>query len=98
MPIMSKEQSENLKLIKAMHTVVMALDDEDAIEPWFYSYQDGANDEELMGIAGDIELMDDLCSNFRCRMNQGAKYGWFTQPYDEFKQTLGEKHLYGASE
>lgn len=98
MSIMSKEQSENLKLIKAMHTVVMSLNDEDAIEPWFFDYPDGADDEELEYIAGDMELMDDLCSNFRNRMAQGAKSGWFTQPYDEFKYTRGEKHLYGAEE
>ena len=96
MPIMSKEQENNLKLIKAMHTVVMSLNDEDAIAPWFYSYPDGADDEELMEIAGDMELMDDLCVNFRRRMKFGADNGWFTQPHEEFMQTRGEPHLYGA--
>lgn len=96
MPIMSKEQSENFKLIKAMHTVVMALNDEDAIEPWFYSYPDRADDEELMDIAGDYELMDDLCSNFRCRMASGAKHGWVTKPIDGLIEKSSKIYVYGA--
>lgn len=98
MGIGKREQQNNLMLVKAMHVVVMGLNDEDAVEPWFYSYPDGADDEELMGIAGDAEMMDDLCSNFRRRMAQGADSGWFTQPYEEFSESFGkeEPHVYGA--
>ena len=96
MAIMNIEQRRNFELIKAMHTVVMYLNDEEAIEPWFYAYPDGADDEELMEMAGDMESMDFLCANFGRRIAQGAENGWFTQPYSEFEETIGEKHLYGA--
>ena len=45
-----------------------------------------------------MELMDDICSNFRRRMSQGAKGGWHTQPYEEFRESFGRKekpHVYG---
>lgn len=99
MGIGKRERQNNLMLVKAMHVVVMGLNDEDAVEPWFYSYPDGADEEELLEIAGDAELMDDLCSNFRRRMAQGAGGGWFTQPLDEFGESFGKhemSHVYGA--
>lgn len=99
MGIGPKEQLSNFELVKAMNTVVMALNDEDAVEPWFYDYPDGADDDELMEIAGDAELMDGICSNFKRRMAQGSKDGWFTQPYDEFRESFGKQersHVYGA--
>ena len=98
MGIGKRERQNNLMLVKAMHVVVMALNDEDAIEPWFYSYPDGADEEELLEIAGDVELMDDICSNFRRRMAQGAKSGWYTKPYEEFRESFGKQekpHVYG---
>lgn len=104
MAIMEIERKRNFELINAMHTVVMTLNDDDAIDPWFYSYPDGSDDGELMEIAGDAELMDDLCSNFRRRMEQGSNGGWFTQPYFEFSESFDRRskglhepsHVYGA--
>ena len=101
MAIGKRERQNNLMLVKAMNVVVMGLSNEDAIEPWFYAYPDGADEEELLEIAGDVELMDDLCSNFRRRMAQGSEDGWFTQPYDELKESFGKQeksHVYGAKE
>jgi len=106
MAIMEIERKRNFELIKAMHTVVMTLNDDDAIDPWFYSYPDGSDDGELMEIAGDSEMMDDLCSNFRRRMAQGSSGGWFTQPYHEFSESFERRsqglpehsHVYGAKE
>lgn len=99
MSIGKREQQNNLMLIKAMHVVVMGLNNEAVTAQWFYSYPDGADDEELLYIAGDVELMDDICSNFREIMKHGAKGGWFTQPLDEFDETFGKDehpHVYGA--
>jgi len=104
MAIMEKERARNLELIRAMHVIVMCLEDEDAIMPWFYSYPDGADEDELLEIAGDTELMDDLCSNFGRRMAQGSRYGWSTQPYDESAVSFDRRskglpepsHVYGA--
>ena len=101
MAIGKRERQNNLMLVKAMHVVVMGMNDEDAIEPWFYSYPDEADEEELLEIAGDAEMMDDLCSNFRRRMEQGARDGWFTQHLDEFGESFGKQeksHVYGAKE
>jgi len=78
-------QKRNFELIKAMHTVVIYMNNEDAIEPWFFAYPDGADDEELMDMAGDSELMDDLAGNFRRRMAQGMDDGWITSPLWEWE-------------
>lgn len=98
------EQRNNFELVKAMHTVVTYLNNEDEVEPWFFAYPDGADDDELMEIAGDEESMDYICSNFRRRMLRAAKEGWFTQPYSEFHESFERRaqglqepnHLYGA--
>lgn len=70
------ERANNLKLLKAMHEVVMCLNDEDAIEPWLFLVPDEPDEDDFAFIAGDHELMDAVCRSFRHRIAQGGKAGW----------------------
>lgn len=70
---------EKFELLKAMNTLVKAMNDETAYTTWIYVIPDGADDEELMEIASDKdeEIYKDACHTFRRICESYLKYGFF---------------------
>lgn len=62
----SKRAKENLKLVKAMHTIVRSMNDESAYyNHWIYVMPDGATEEDFEYFSEDDEEMKSLCKCFR---------------------------------
>ena len=59
---------ERYKLMKAMHTIVRTMNNEDAYYEWINIVPDEADDNELMDIAQDDELFADSCNAFKSIM------------------------------
>lgn len=59
---------ERYKLMKAMNTIVRAMNNEDAYYEWINTVPDEADDNELMDIAQDDELFADSCDAFKSIM------------------------------
>lgn len=88
---MSKEA--NIRLLKAMHEVVISMNDENAYERWILVVPDEPTEDDFEYMANDDELMDDACRLFRSIVKTHGKYGWFTA-YAE----SGTLMVYGADE
>ena len=78
-----KLSMEKFELLKAMHTLVMAMNDENAYLTWINVIPDGADDEELMEIAADDdeEIYRDACHTFREICGRYMKYGFYLGGY-----------------
>lgn len=83
---------EKFELLKAMNTLIKAMNDEEAYYTWCYVIPDGADDDELREISfdEDEEVFRDACQTFRRICNESLKHGFFL---GGFGQPGG---LYGA--
>ena len=50
------------EIMKSMHTIICAMNNEDAYSSWIYIVPDEASDDDLMDIATDDELFADACA------------------------------------
>lgn len=84
---------EKFELLKAMNTLVRAMNDEGAYYTWCYVIPDGADDEELREIAfdEDDELYRDACHSFRRICEEYLKHGFFLGGFGQPKGLFGAK-------
>ncbi len=62
---MSYDKRDRIEIIKSMHRLVLAMNDEEAYMAWVYCIPDGADDAELEDIAlHDEEIFRDACNLF----------------------------------
>lgn len=75
---MSNDKRERVEILKAMHRLVQAMNDEDAYMAWVICIPDGADDAELESIAlGDEETFSDACNLFnRLVKNYACRSGY----------------------
>lgn len=67
---------ERAKLIKAMHTIMLAMNDERAYMAWIDVVPDCPYEEDFFYIAGDVELYDETCKLFRHILSTYGKSGF----------------------
>ena len=71
--IMRRQQFENMIIksraekIKAMNTLLE--DDEDKLELWYWVYPDGATEEDILDMAEDEEVYEELVDTFLKAVN-----------------------------
>ena len=69
---MSYDKRDRIEILKSMHRLVLAMNDEEAYMAWVYCIPDGADDAELEDIAlHDEEIFRDACNLFN-RLVQGC--------------------------
>lgn len=68
---------DRICLMKAMHTVVCALNDEEAYCEWINLVPDDANNDDLVDIAEDDWLFQDACNTFREIMLNYSEGGFY---------------------
>ena len=62
---MSYDKRDRIEILKSMHRLVLAMNDEEAYMAWVYCIPDGADDAELEDIAlHDEEIFRDVCNLF----------------------------------
>ena len=62
---MSYDKRDRIEILKSMHRLVLAMNDEEAYMAWVYCIPDGADDVELEDIAlHDEEIFRDACNLF----------------------------------
>ena len=62
---MSYDKRDRIEILKSMHQLVLAMNDEEAYMAWVYCIPDGADDAELEDIAlHDEETFRDACNLF----------------------------------
>ena len=62
---MSYDKRDRIEILKSMHRLVLAMNDEEAYMAWVYCFPDGADDAELEDIAlHDEETFRDACNLF----------------------------------
>ena len=62
---MSYDKRDRIEILKSMHRLVLAMNDEEAYMAWVYCIPDGADDAELEDIAlHDEETFRDACNLF----------------------------------
>jgi hypothetical protein len=62
---MSHDMHERVDILKSMHRLVCAMNDEEAYMAWIICIPDGADDDELEDIAlHDEEIFRDACNLF----------------------------------
>ena len=57
--------SERYEIVKAMHTIIKSMNNENAYMRWIYIVPDEASNEDLMDIAQSDELFADTCNAFK---------------------------------
>ena len=68
---------ERYEIMKAMHTLIRAMNDEGAYCSWIYTVPDGATDDDLWDIAEDDELFAEACTAFKSAMKDYGKSGFY---------------------
>ena len=62
---MSYDKRDRIEILKSMHRLVLAMNDEEEYMAWVYCIPDGADDAELEDIAlHDEEIFRDACNLF----------------------------------
>ncbi len=62
---MSYDKRDRIEILKSMHRLVLAMNDEEAYMAWVYCIPDGADDAELEDITlHDEEIFRDACNLF----------------------------------
>lgn len=75
---MDKEVKNRFELVKAMHTIVTSLNNEDGYyNCWIYTVPDCATEEDLLDIAEDEEAFKDTFNDFEYIMKEYLKDGIF---------------------
>ena len=65
------------EIMKSMHTIICAMNNEDAYSSWIYIVPDEASDDDLMDIATDDELFADACAAFKSAMQEYSADGFY---------------------
>ena len=65
------------EIMKSMHTIICAMNNEDAYSSWIYIVPDKASDDDLMDIATDDELFADACVAFKSAMQEYGEDGFY---------------------
>ena len=68
---------ERYEIMKAMHILVMAMNNEDAYLEWILTVPDEASDDDLMDIATDDELFAEACAAFKSAMQEYGGDGFY---------------------
>ena len=68
---------ERYEIMKAMHTLVMAMNNEDAYMEWIMTVPDEASDDDLMDIATDDEFFAEACAAFKSAMQEYGGDGFY---------------------
>ena len=68
---------ERYEIMKAMHTLVMAMNNEDAYLEWIMTVPDEASEDDLMDIATDDELFAEACAAFKSAVRDYGKDGFY---------------------
>lgn len=68
---------ERYEIMKAMHTLVMAMNNEDAYMEWIMTVPDEASGDDLMDIATDDELFAEACAAFKSAMQEYGGDGFY---------------------
>lgn len=68
---------ERYEIMKAMNTLVMAMNNEDAYMEWILTVPDQATDDDLMDIAKDDGLFADACAAFKSAMHDYSEDGFY---------------------
>ena len=63
--------------LKAMHTIIMSMNDEQAYMSWIYLIPDQADDEDLLMCAEDEEIFADACTKFRSLIRDYGGSGFY---------------------
>lgn len=69
--------SQRYEIMKAMHQLVMAMNNEDAYMEWIMTVPDQASEDDLMDIATDDELFAEACTAFKSAMKDYGKDGFY---------------------
>lgn len=69
--------SERYHFMKAMHSIVCSLNNEEAYYEWIYLVPDQASDEDLFDIAEDDDMFKEACETFRNIMSEYATDGFY---------------------
>jgi len=56
--------AKNLELVKAMHTVIKAMNNEEAYCSWINTVPDEPSDDDFYFIAGNDDSMNEVCTDF----------------------------------
>lgn len=70
-----KTRETRIKILSAMHELVINLNNENAYYSWIYIVPDGADMEDIIDIAEDDELYADAVELFKKIWNSYAKDG-----------------------
>ena len=68
---------ERYEIMKAMNSLIMALNNEDAYMEWIMTVPDEASDDDLMDIATDDELFAEACAAFKSAMQEYGGDGFY---------------------
>ena len=69
--------AERYELMKAMNTIICAMNDEDAYSYWINIVPDCAENDDLMDIAQNDELFADACNAFKSAMEEYGESGFY---------------------
>lgn len=72
-----QEQFTKYEMIKSMHTIVTALNNEEAYMKWIYIVPDEADEDDLKDIAEDEELFELTVKCFKGIMKHYLKDGLY---------------------
>lgn len=68
---------ERFEQLKAMHTIIMSINDESAYMSWIYLIPDQADDDDLLMCAEDEEVFADACTKFRSLIREYGGSGFY---------------------
>ena len=68
---------ERFEQLKAMHTIIMSINDEGAYMSWIYLIPDQADDDDLFMCAEDEEIFADACISFRSLIREYGGSGFY---------------------
>lgn len=73
----NKTIQERFEQLKAMHTIIMSMNDEGAYMSWIYLIPDQADDDDLLMCAEDEEIFADACTSFRSLIREYGGSGFY---------------------
>lgn len=94
-----KIKKQRIAILKSMHELVCALNDENAYMSWIYTVPDGATAEDFEELAQDNKLYNDVCAKFNMIIRLYGDSGYYifgdNYTHGERKEIhTGEKYRY----
>ena len=68
---------ERFKQLKAMNTIIMSMNDEQAYMSWIYLIPDQADDDDLLMCSEDDEIFAEACTSFRSLIREYGGSGFY---------------------